>query len=64
VIVPVLTLLLVNQLLYDPPYLARIKKGLVNLNFDYVGFLLLAVGVRLASNPARQRTGRRLVPPP
>lgn len=38
-----IVLLLVHQLLEDPPYLARAKKGVAKL--DYVGFSLLAVGV-------------------
>ncbi len=38
-----LALFLVYQLVADPPYLARLKKGLSN--FDYVGFSLLALGV-------------------
>ena len=38
-----LALMLVYQLLQDPPHLPRIKKG--TARFDYVGFSLLAIGV-------------------
>jgi DHA2 family multidrug resistance protein len=38
-----LAVVLVNQLLEDPPYLTRVKKALVR--FDYIGFGLLAIGV-------------------
>jgi DHA2 family multidrug resistance protein len=38
-----LAFLLVNQLIEDPPYLARMKKRLSS--FDFVGFSLLTVGV-------------------
>jgi MFS transporter, DHA2 family, multidrug resistance protein len=41
--VGVLALFLVYQLVEDPPYLARLKKGFAN--FDYLGFSLLAIGV-------------------
>jgi len=38
-----LALLLVSQLVEDPPYLARLKKRLSG--FDYIGFSLLTLGV-------------------
>jgi DHA2 family multidrug resistance protein len=41
--VGILALFLIQKLLEDPPYLARIKKGFAK--FDYVGFSLLALGV-------------------
>jgi DHA2 family multidrug resistance protein len=41
--VGILAVLLVYQLLQDPPYLSREKKGVGR--FDYVGFALLAIGV-------------------
>jgi MFS transporter, DHA2 family, multidrug resistance protein len=41
--VGILAVLLVHQLLQDPPHLSRIKKGAAR--FDYVGFSLLAIGV-------------------
>ena len=41
--VGILALLLVQLLVEDPPYLARMKKGMAK--FDYVGFSLLTVGV-------------------
>lgn len=41
--VGVLALLLVSQLLEDPPYLSREKRGV--RRFDYIGFALLAIGV-------------------
>jgi DHA2 family multidrug resistance protein len=41
--VGILAVLLVFQLLEDPPYLSRVKSGLAR--FDYIGFALLAVGV-------------------
>src|SRR5579864_7292527 len=41
--VGILAVLLVYQLVEDPPYLCRVKKG--TGNFDYIGFGLLAIGV-------------------
>jgi MFS transporter, DHA2 family, multidrug resistance protein len=41
--VGILAVLLVHQLVEDPPYLSRVKKGIGR--FDYIGFALLAVGV-------------------
>ena len=41
--VGILALILVQLLVDDPPYLARLKKGMAK--FDYVGFSLLTVGV-------------------
>jgi len=41
--VGILAILLVQQLVQDPPYLARTKKGVGR--FDYMGFALLAIGV-------------------
>jgi MFS transporter, DHA2 family, multidrug resistance protein len=41
--VGILAVLLVHQLVEDPPYLSRVKKGIAR--FDYLGFALLAVGV-------------------
>jgi MFS transporter, DHA2 family, multidrug resistance protein len=41
--VGILAVLLVHQLVEDPPYLSRVKKGIAR--FDYIGFALLAVGV-------------------
>ena len=41
--VGLLALLLVSQLLEDPPYLKRVSKGLAR--FDYLGFSFLALGV-------------------
>src|SRR6267142_598963 len=41
--VGILAVLLVSQLIEDPPYLARMKKRLSG--FDYIGFSLLTVGV-------------------
>jgi MFS transporter, DHA2 family, multidrug resistance protein len=41
--VGILAVLLVYQLLQDPPYLSREKKGAGR--FDYIGFALLAIGV-------------------
>jgi MFS transporter, DHA2 family, multidrug resistance protein len=41
--VGIMAFLLVRQLIEDPPYLAKFKKGIAA--FDYVGFSLLAVGV-------------------
>jgi DHA2 family multidrug resistance protein len=38
-----LALVLVYQLVEDPPYIAQLKKGLAG--FDYIGFSLLAIGV-------------------
>jgi MFS transporter, DHA2 family, multidrug resistance protein len=52
-----LAFILVNQLIEDPPYLARMKKRLSS--FDFVGFSLLTVGV--GASRSRQRAGRRLV---
>jgi MFS transporter, DHA2 family, multidrug resistance protein len=41
--VGILAVLLVSQLIEDPPYLSRLKATLAR--FDYIGFALLAVGV-------------------
>ena len=41
--VGILAVLLVQQLIQDPPYISRAKKGLGR--FDYIGFSLLAIGV-------------------
>jgi MFS transporter, DHA2 family, multidrug resistance protein len=41
--VGILAVLLVHQLVEDPPYLSRVKKGIAR--FDYIGFALLALGV-------------------
>jgi MFS transporter, DHA2 family, multidrug resistance protein len=41
--VGILAVLLVHQLLEDPPYLERIKQSIAR--FDYIGFALLAIGV-------------------
>jgi len=41
--VGILAVLLVYQLVEDPPYLSRVKKGVGH--FDYIGFGLLAIGV-------------------
>jgi len=41
--VGLLAVLLVGQLVEDPPYLSRTKKGVGR--FDYIGFALLALGV-------------------
>src|SRR5690242_1114934 len=41
--VGILAVLLVQQLVEDPPYLSRVKNGL--RRFDYIGFALLAIGV-------------------
>jgi MFS transporter, DHA2 family, multidrug resistance protein len=41
--VGILAVLLVHQLLEDPPFLSRMKKGMAK--FDYIGFALLAIGV-------------------
>jgi MFS transporter, DHA2 family, multidrug resistance protein len=41
--VGILAVLLVSQLVQDPPYLSREKKGAGR--FDYIGFALLAIGV-------------------
>src|SRR6201988_3769786 len=41
--VGILAVLLVSQLLEDPPYLSRLKATIAK--FDYIGFALLAVGV-------------------
>src|SRR5215469_16735565 len=41
--VGILAFILVQFLVEDPPYLARLKKGMAK--FDYVGFSLLTVGV-------------------
>src|ERR1700756_1203923 len=41
--VGILALLLVSQLVHDPPDLSRLKAGMAR--FDYIGFGLLAVGV-------------------
>jgi MFS family permease len=41
--VGILAVLLVSQLIEDPPYLSRLKATMAK--FDYVGFALLAVGV-------------------
>jgi DHA2 family multidrug resistance protein len=38
-----LAVVLVYQLVEDPPYIAQLKKGLAS--FDYIGFSLLSVGV-------------------
>ena len=40
--VGILAVLLVSQLVQDPPYLSRMKKS---TRFDYIGFALLAIGV-------------------
>ena len=41
--VGILAILLVHQLVQDPPYLSHVKKGVGR--FDYIGFGLLAIGV-------------------
>jgi MFS transporter, DHA2 family, multidrug resistance protein len=41
--VGILAMLLVYQLLEDPPYLSRVKASIAR--FDYIGFTLLALGV-------------------
>jgi DHA2 family multidrug resistance protein len=41
--VGILAILLVHQLVEDPPYLKRVKNAFSN--FDYIGFALLAIGV-------------------
>jgi DHA2 family multidrug resistance protein len=41
--VGILAVLLVSQLVQDPPYLSRMKKSVAR--FDYIGFGLLAIGV-------------------
>src|SRR6201995_2874221 len=41
--VGILALLLVSQLIHDPPNLSRLKAGMAR--FDYIGFGLLALGV-------------------
>jgi MFS transporter, DHA2 family, multidrug resistance protein len=41
--VGILAMLLVYQLLEDPPYLSRVKTSIAR--FDYIGFTLLALGV-------------------
>jgi DHA2 family multidrug resistance protein len=41
--VGILAVLLVHQLVEDPPYLSRVKRGIGR--FDYMGFALLAIGV-------------------
>jgi DHA2 family multidrug resistance protein len=41
--VGILAVLLVSQLVQDPPYMSRQKKGAGR--FDYIGFALLAIGV-------------------
>lgn len=41
--VGVLAVLLVSQLVQDPPYVSRLKK--ITARFDYIGFGLLAMGV-------------------
>jgi len=41
--VGILAILLVQQLIEDPPYLQRLRKGVGR--FDFVGFSLLAIGV-------------------
>ena len=41
--VGILAILLVSQLVQDPPYLSRLKKRATR--FDYIGFALLAIGV-------------------
>jgi DHA2 family multidrug resistance protein len=41
--VGILAVLLVSQLIEDPPYLSRLKATMAR--FDYIGFSLLTVGV-------------------
>jgi DHA2 family multidrug resistance protein len=41
--VGILAILLVRQLVEDPPYVARLKKAVAR--FDFIGFSLLAIGV-------------------
>jgi DHA2 family multidrug resistance protein len=41
--VGILAVLLVSQLIQDPPYLSSLKK--ITARFDYIGFALLVIGV-------------------